>query len=263
MGQLDNEVAALNKQWEFEELSRSPTGKVLSAAAKVVGTAADVAGLSLIGGVAKVIGVGEKICALGVPTVDKNFRLLGDATEDALSRVEMALVAQGTTVEEIQQRIASPQFEQNLAAAVLQTQRTTQESRLRRMAWLLANGVKENDLEPESLDDMLRAAVELTDRDILVLRTVAETQATTATFFPLTSSDGTINRPREVWQELERRGLITLKNQMEIRSSLERLRSMGFGAEIQTTDSIWLPRFLVTPVGEKFITRLREIVAES
>ena len=263
MGQYDNEVAALNKQWEFDELAQSPTGRVVSGAADVVGAVAALTGLSVAGGIAKAVGIAVKISALGVPTVDRNLKLLGEATEDALSRVERKLIAQGETAEEIKRRMESPEFEQSLAAAVLQTQRTTQESRLKRMAWLVANSVKENDLGTESIDDLLRAAVELTDRDILALNTILKTQAITATYHSLTSGDGTINRPREVWQALEREKFITLQNQMEVRSSLERLQSMGFGAEIQTTDSNWLPRFLVTPHGEKFIQRLQEIAVES
>jgi hypothetical protein len=69
-----------------------------------------------------------------------------------------------------------------------------------------------------------------------------------------------MNRPREVWQALEQNKFITLVNQMEIRSSLERLKALGFCAEIQTTDSNWHPRVLVTPLGEKFLLRLQEIV---
>ena len=73
------------------------------------------------------------------------------------------------------------------------------------------------------------------------------------------TSDGTINLPRELWQTLERERFISPDNQMPIRSSLTRLQSLGFGAEIQTMESVWIPRFVVLPEGEKFLQRLRDV----
>ncbi len=70
------------------------------------------------------------------------------------------------------------------------------------------NGVRHNDLNVESMDDMLRAATELTEKDIAVLKAVATAQKQ-ITIYSLTTTDGTINLPREVWQQLESERFIT------------------------------------------------------
>jgi hypothetical protein len=75
----------------------------------------------------------------------------------------------------------------------------------------------------------------------------------------MATSDGTINWPRELWQTLERERFISPDNQMPIRSLLTRLQSLGFGAEIQTMESVWIPRFVILPEGEKFLQRLRDV----
>jgi predicted transcriptional regulator len=139
--------------------------------------------------------------------------------------------------------------------------RTSVRERLKRLARIIVNGVKYDDLGSESLDDMLRAATELTDRDIIVLKTVNEQQHK-VTVYSLESVDGTIKFPREVWQVLDQDKFITPSNQMEIRSSLSRLQAVGFGSEIQTMESSWRPRFLVSPQGEKFLNYLEEIESD-
>ncbi len=172
--------------------------------------------------------------------------------------VEEKLNGLGTSAEQFQRRVESKEFLQYLASGVLQTQRTIQENRLRRMAWIIANGVKEGDLDPESGDDLMRAAVELRDFDLWVLTTLLEQQQKTTTS-SLGAVDGIINRPREVWRPLNESGFLTTENYMKILTSLERLKSVGFCADVQTTDPSWLPHALATPLGETFIKRVREI----
>jgi hypothetical protein len=255
----------------MEQLPESPVGGlvegVISVARPVIALGSAVAAsgasgateLTVAGSVVAGFGIVEWFRKLGTAKVNENLDSLGQATEDALNRVERILLEHGTSIDEIRGRLNSQDFKDGMASAALQALRTTQMDRLSRMALILANGVKDGDLKSESLDDMMRAATELTGRDISILVKVAEIQAKTATFYSLTTGDGTINRPREVWKALEEERFISPRNQMEIRVSLARLQSVGFGAEIQTTDSTWHPRFLVTPLGERFIERLQEV----
>jgi hypothetical protein len=261
MGMFDkNEVATDNRMRQFESLSKSPVESLLSGAETVCQVAGVAANSPIAGAITKGLGIAKKFTSgLGVATLDENIDHLGKATEMAIARVEEKLDGQGVRIDKIQEKVESPEFLEGISAAVLQAQRTKQKSRLERMALLLANGVANDDLEPEALDDMLRAATELKDRDIHTLAVLFETQCKTATYHSLTSGDGIINKPREVWQALEQQKFITPGNQMDVRSSLERLKGVGFCAEIQTTDSTWLPRALVTPLGERFLARIRDI----
>jgi hypothetical protein len=98
----------------------------------------------------------------------------------------------------------------------------------------------------------------LTERDIEVLAKVADVQRG-ITIYRMSTNDGTINLPREIWKKLEGERFISPDTQMPIRSSLTRLQSLGFGVEIQTMESSWIPRFVVLPDGEKFLQRLRDV----
>jgi hypothetical protein len=153
---------------------------------------------------------------------------------------------------------SDPGFVNAISALALRAMHTSVQNRLKRLARIVVNGVKEDDLEPEILDDLLRAASELTERDIEVLAKVADVQRG-ITIYRMSTNDGTINLPREIWKKLEGERFISPDTQMPIRSSLTRLQSLGFGAEIQTMESSWIPRFVVLPDGERFLQRLRDV----
>jgi hypothetical protein len=72
--------------------------------------------------------------------------------------------------------LTSPEFHETIANATLHVVRTNVEVRLKRLSHIVANGVRENDLEAESLDDMMQSASLLTEKDIKVLQIVYEMQ---------------------------------------------------------------------------------------
>ena len=93
------------------------------------------------------------------------------------------------------------------------------------------NGVAKNELEPESLDDMMRAAVELKERDIRALEFICSRQ--------LTILEEAEKWP-ELWYDKVRRdwqasgfdqGIATQQagsNHVGLKSSLARLAACGF-----------------------------------
>jgi hypothetical protein len=253
MGQFELETDAALTQLAWEEISTTPGGEFVE----------------IIGDLLKLVGGGGPLgIAGGVSNLLLKVRKLAGASYASnlvylITVVRNDLATLSERHEGLRERIealpTNPKFVDAISALALRAMHTSVKDRLKRLARIVVNGVKDDDFEPENLDDMMRAATELTGRDISVLVKVAEIQAETATFFSLTTGDGTINRPREVWKALEGERFISPQNQMEIRASLARLQSVGFGAEIQTTDSTWHPRFLVTPLGERFIDRLQEI----
>jgi hypothetical protein len=96
---------------------------------------------------------------------------------------------------------SDPGFVNAISALALRAMRTSVQNRLKRLARIVVNGVKEDDLEPEILDDLLRAASELTERDIEVLAKVADVPRG-ITIYRMSTNDGTINLPREIWKKL-------------------------------------------------------------
>ena len=252
MGQFDGELDAALAQLKFEGLSAEPGGEFFEIIGDIISFLGTKGPLPALG---RSISFVQKIRKLAGASYTSNLIYVAEAVRDELKR----LYEQN---DDLRDRIRSlennPGFAEAISALALQAMRTSVRNRLKRLARIIVNGVKYDDLAPESLDDMLRAATELTDRDIIVLRTINEQQHK-VTIYRLDSVDGTVNFPREVWQVLEQEKFITPGNQMELRSSLARLQAVGFGAEIQTMESSWRPRFLVAPQGEKFLSYLEEI----
>ena len=252
MGQFDSATDAALAQLNFEEISKTPGGEfaeITSDLLKLVGARGP---WSITGGALSLL---QRLRALAGASYASNLVFVITAVRDDLADLRARHAG-------LQERIDSlgpdPRFAEAIAALALRAMHTSVKDRLKRMARIVVNGVKEDDLEPESLDDMMRAAAELKDFDLQVLNTVLGQQQKTNTL-SLSTVDRIINQPIEVWRPLNQSGFFTTENHMEILTSLERLKSVGFCAEIQTTTPSWLPRALVTPLGETFLKRVREI----
>lgn len=271
MGFPDNEVAADNERRRMEKVSKSPVGAVVEevislarptlavVSALAVSGSSSATELTIAGGVVGGLGIVDWFRKLGSSKVNENLESLGQATEDALKRVEDTLLKQGKSIDEIKARIESQEFKDGMASASLQALRTTQQQRLTRLALILANGVKEGDLETESLDDMMRAAVELSDSDVNVLERIVQAQGTRKPSYESGPGGTIINISRPVWERLKSEGLISTTNALEIRVAIEKLQSHGFCVEIPvSTPQNWLPDVLATEFGIKFAQRIRE-----
>jgi hypothetical protein len=250
MGKIDSETNAILNQLKFEQLEKTPGAEIAEIAISFV--------TSLINpGLGLTADLFFKLRKLAATNVENNLIC-------AMEAVVHDLAALSTNQRNLRDKIESlatdPQFVAAMSFLALQAMRTSTKERLKRLARIVVNGVRDEELEPESLDDMLRAATQLTEDDLRVLKKVAETQNKNSLIsHSLSTGMGTINAPREIWQKLDQEGFITESNQWEIRSSLARLQSVGFGTEVQTMESMWIPRFVVTPAGEKFLRALRDI----
>jgi len=129
------------------------------------------------------------------------------------------------------------------------------------MALILANGVKEKDLNSESLDDMMRAAVELTDWDVCVLGKMYESQK------HLLSNNyqsfGWSEQVGHIWTDWNRIFGLSDNQHLKIRPALSRLQSLGLISEVQTNfvrdGSLARQAFGLLPDGQKFYEHLQEI----
>ena len=262
---FDSEVAADNQMREYDKLLQSAADEAVSKAGDALSVVAPVSGLPIIGGIAKWLGLAACIRRLGVPTVEENLDFLGSATEAELSRVERKLEAQGKSIDEIQSRMASAEFKEAIAAAVLQTQRTNQKTRLSRMALLIANGFAANELEPEKIDDMMRAAVELKDVDIRLLGDVYTMQS------PFMGTQNWIDKPigekwnilsgywQKYWDENKSRYLGL--SGMKLMGSFARLESLGMiapGPNRSSSSSPVAQCYFLLPDGARFYEWLQD-----
>jgi len=264
-----NEVAVDNQMRSAEKQNQSPVNRLLEGAASTAETISVATGSVTIGGIAKAFGIASRFTlGLGVATLSENLDHLGNATEAAISRVEKNLEAQCVRIDEIERRLNSNDFLEGIKAATLQAQRTKDKKRLERMALILANGVAENDLEPENLDDMMRAAVELTERDILELRVLISRQSVIlaqAEKLPMQWYDN-IRRHWQSWAIEDgtefRNGKLSY---FELNSSRSKLAAFGFIIAIPpvgTTNSPDAFPYALLPEGKRFYERIQEIPAE-
>jgi hypothetical protein len=120
---------------------------------------------------------------------------------------------------------------------------TSVKDRLKRLARIVVNGVKEGDLEPESLDDMMRAATELSEPDIRLLKELYEHHSVQPMNMNETGMDKT-----EFVERLE---------------SVAKLQAAAF-VHLRTPGGDQGANIVVLfPRGKKFYERLQEISAPS
>jgi hypothetical protein len=168
MGRIDRETDAALAQLNSEVLSGIPGGEFAE----------------LIGDLLMLVGAGGPLALVGgVSNLALKVRKLAGASYAsnliyAITAVRNDLATLYDRHEELRERIESlqtdPKFVEAISALALRAMHTSVKNRLKRLARIVVNGVKEDDLEPESLDDMMRAAVELKDADIMLLGEIYE-----------------------------------------------------------------------------------------
>jgi hypothetical protein len=258
MGMFDSEVSADNRMRQFESLSKPAGGNLVNGAEMIANVASLVTGTGAVGLVEKTFGVAKMFTAgLGVATLEENLNFLGAAVEADISRLEKKLDRQGVSIEEIRRRIESSEFAEGVAAAVLHAQRTKQKKRLERMALILVNGLVEDNLEPESLDDMMRAAVELKDEDVLLLAQIYKSQHLLPDSVPITD-ETELGPVVEAWKTMIHQERLDLPARRE---SLARLQTNALVQQriIPGTD-YGNEVFILLKNGARFHERLRCLV---
>jgi hypothetical protein len=275
MSLTGNEVSADNQQRQYGEITKSPVGDVLQPGIAIAGPAVALSasllptgsvGLAIAGSVVAGMGIVDWFRNLGSSKVSENLEILGQATEDALNRIENSLRLQGKSVEELRNRMDSDEFKTAMATASLQALRTTQRDRLERLALILANGVKDERVSGESIDDMMRAAVELKDADIWLLSEIYAMQS------PFMNTQQWVNKPiNQKWNDLSGYWqTYWTKNQnryagssgISLMGSFARLESLGMIAPGPNRSSAMSPVaqcYFLLPDGARLYEWLQEI----
>lgn len=160
--------------------------------------------------------------------------------------------------QDFEERLQSHEAKIAYMSSVIHGMRTSDPQKHRRIGALTIRAIYNNDLEPESLDDMMRAAVELKMNDVEVL---ADVYSLYMKHFESSLKDWFEMFCRE-WNG---RGEFSTP---QARSALVRLQAFGFVYYRyweKTTGEMYLPNsepHLLTEDGKKFYERLQEIAAE-
>lgn len=256
MGQFDSETDAALTQLNFEELSQIPGGEFV----EIIG---DLLALIGSGGLWAIAG--------GTSSILVKIRKLAGASYAsnlvyAITAVRNDLKTLSESHAELSERIASlrsdPNFAQAIAALALHAMQTSVRNRLNRMARIIVNGVKENDLEPEDLDDMMRAAVELKDADVVLLGKIYESQNSMLAWTNLNSQNWHGNI-QGIWRKFVDSGNLAQQDHLKYRSSFARLESLGLIQRVENAGmyGVGWDLYALLMEGKKFHERLKAISA--
>jgi hypothetical protein len=261
MGQFDSPSEGALGQLKSECLSLSPVGNVVEKVASIGSKILELKGLR---GASIFSDFIFSLKGVAATKDEANLIYFGEALVDDISRLYRLNEEMRLRIERI---LVSQEFQEAVANATLHITRTNVPARLKRLATVIANGVREEDLEQESLDDMMRSAVVLTERDIELLRNVYGMQHDMLSPENLKKQRGQrTNELQRMWQDwwsiyiAEYQGLKGL----EFKNSAARLQAAGLVEPIPKS-------FAASPTqndlelllsGLKFYERLQEIVVQ-
>jgi hypothetical protein len=258
MGQFDSPAEAALERLKSESLSSSPVEEKVDKLLTLGGIILEAVGVKGASGSTRFFTTLKNLAA---NKDEGNLIYFGDALNDDIRRLYRLYESLKQRFDE---RLSSPEFTAVVANATLYITRTNVESRLKRLAHLITNGVKEDDLEPESLDDMMRAAVELTDWDVIVLGKMFESQKQILS--NRNSSYDWSTNVGHIWSDWGRVFSLGEEQHIKLRPSLSRLQSLGLIAEAQTNftkdGSLARQAFGLLPEGMKLYERLQEIAVK-
>jgi len=258
MGQFDRETDAALIQLENEALSEVPGSEF----AEIVGD------LLLLIGTAGIWAI-----AGGASNLLLKVRKLAGASYAsnliyAITAVRNDLATLYARHEELRSQIESlgndSKFAGAIAALALRAMQTSVKDRLKRLACIVVNGVKEGDLEPEGLDDMMRAAVELKDADIFMLGRLYPLEKPLLDRMERAKRGSPALIPnlhgeiQNIWHNFARS--LNPAEQLEYRGSFARLQSYGMIQQVTFSNSeVGREPYLLLEEGAKFYERLQEI----
>jgi hypothetical protein len=257
MGEFDRETDAVLGQLNYAELSEVPGGEFVE----------------IVGDLLKLIGTGGLWgLAGGVSNLALKVRKLAGASYSsnlvyAIGAVRNDLATLYERYETLRGRIdalpTDPEFAEAISALALRAMYTSVKDRLRRLARIVVNGVKEYDLEPESLDDMMRAAVELKESDIILLGKLYGSQ-NRILCEPGMNPQKWHGDIQSEWKRFISSGNLNPREHLGYRSSFSRLESAGFVKWIPSAGDygVGLEIYGLMLEGKKFYERLQEIAVQ-
>jgi hypothetical protein len=255
MGQFDSETDAALNQISLEELATTPGGEfaeIIGDIVKLVGTG----GLwGVAGGASSLL---LKIRKLAGASYTSNLVFVITAVRNDLADLREKHA-------ELRGRIESlpndPTFTEAIAALALQAMHTSVRDRLKRLARILVSGVKEDDLVLESLEDMMRAVVELKGEDINLLGALYEWQNPILVEKGM-NPDKWFSDIQTAHKNLVESGALNPREHLKYRSSYSRLESVGLVQAIPSITNhygVGYDLYALLIEGKALYERLQEI----
>ncbi len=219
---------------------------------------------ALLFGVARATFVGlglfRKAWKFGKPSVDQMIEGIEAGADTRFREIDARLDGKDAEKRVFDARLQSQEAETARLSALFHGLRSSDPVKHQRLGAMTISCIYADDMKPEGLDDMMRAAVELTERDVSLLAKIYRSQKTIL--------DNRGSRPfSHQWNEQvggywEQEFPRSENEHLSIRGSLMRLQSLGLiaAAETATRDgSIVHHPFGLPLEGKRFYERLQEI----
>jgi hypothetical protein len=249
---FNGELAALQRSQEMESLSTSPVSSVL-------GNIADVIGEFGVPGA----GLFARALRSGQTPVEKVVEQLENGAYAEIARIWKHLEGLGVDarLKEFEARLRSQEAQSAYLGAVLHGLRTSDPRKHIRLGALTINCVYANNLEPESLDGMMQATVELREEDIVLLGSLYKWQNHILTEKGM--------NPNKWFQDIQQAhkqfvesGVLNQQDHLRFRSSYTRLESLGLIQEIPSINNhygVGYELYALLLEGKKFYERIQDV----
>lgn len=249
--QFDGELAALQHQRQMEELDGP------AAVEQVLDTFATWMSEAGLPG----MGLFRKALKCGQTPVETLVTQLQSAADEEIHRIWEHLKGKEEEQKAFAERLKSQEAQTAYFAAVLHGLRTSDPKKQARLAMLTVNCVYVGSIETEILDDMMQAAVELKDEDIVLLGSLYRWQA------PILSEKGMnpdkwFGDIQSAHKNLVESGVLNSADHLKYRSSYSRLESLGLVQAIPTITNhygVGYELYALLIEGKRLYERLREI----
>jgi hypothetical protein len=253
MGQFDLETDAALAQLNWEELSRTPGGEFAEIIGDLIALTGVAGPLAIAGGASNLLLKVRKLAGasyasnliFAITAVRNDLRTLYERHQELRERIELLQT--------------DPKFAEAVSVLALRAMQTSVKGRLKRLARIVVNGVRQDDLESETLDDLMRAAVELKETDIILLEKIYMSQNPMLGLKNLNSQNwhGSI---QSVWRTFVDSGNLNAQDHLNYRSSLARLESLGLIQRVENVGMYGVGHDLYALLmeGKKFYERLQD-----
>jgi hypothetical protein len=253
MGQFDSRSEAALMQVKIENLSSSPADRLATKLASIGSKVLEFVGFS---GASALTDFTLELKGIAADKDESNLIYFG---ENVVEDIRELYRHCRELKEQLDETVRSDRFGIVMANATLHVPRANDPRCLKLLALIIANSVRTNDLNPVSLDDMMRAAVELREQDLALLQKIYDSQ------------EGIIRRGvrdsthlysdvQYAWGEFLKSGTLRGMNQLTYRSSLARLQSHGLVQQISATQfGIGEEPYMLLEEGAGFVKRIKAI----
>jgi len=253
MHQFDSRSGAALTQLKIENLSKSPTDRLATKLASIGAKLLELSGMS---GVSVLTDFVLDLKGIAADKDETNLIFFG---ENVVSDIGDLYRIYKELKDQLDEVVRSNRFGVVMANATLHVPRANDPRCLKLLSLVIANSVKLNDLNPAALDEMMRAAVELREQDVDLLKKIYDSQEG---IIRRGGRDSTnlYSEVQSAWGEFLKSGSLRDVKQLTYRSSFARLESHGLVQQISASQfGIGQEPYMLLEEGAEFIKRIKEI----